>query len=135
MLHLRRPAFDLIVDLAIREYPLEACGLLSGPETNTDTAVEFHPCRNVAESARVYELDPLEHMTIERAVENDDREIIGVVHSHTHSEPYPSPTDVAQAPDPGWHYVIVSLKREGPELRSYHIIDGEITEETVELID
>ena len=38
-----------------------------------------------------------------------------MVHSHTHSEPYPSPTDVAQAPDPAWHYVIVSFKREAPE--------------------
>ena len=37
-------------------------------------------------------------------------EIIGVVHSHTHTEAYPSPTDVAQAPDPSWHYVIVSLR-------------------------
>ena len=36
------------------------------------------------------------------------------MHSHTHTEAYPSPTDVAQAPDPGWHYVIVSLKREAP---------------------
>jgi len=135
VLQLRRSSFDLIVDLAIREYPLEACGLISGPENNLDMAVEFHPCRNVAASARVYELDPLDHMTIERDVERDDREIIGVVHSHTHSEPYPSPTDVAQAPDPGWHYVIVSLKREGPELRSYRIIDGTITEEPVDLVD
>ena len=38
-----------------------------------------------------------------------------MVHSHTHSEPYPSPTDVAQAPDPAWHYVIVGFKREAPE--------------------
>ena len=45
-----------------------------------------------------------------------------MVHSHTHSEPYPSPTDVAQAPDPGWHYVIVSLKRDAPEVRSYRIV-------------
>jgi hypothetical protein len=52
---------------------------------------------------------------------------IGVVHSHTHSEPYPSPTDVAQAPDPGWHYVIVSLKRGAPESRSYRIVDGTIS--------
>ena len=57
------------------------------------------------------------------------------MHSHTHSEPYPSPTDVAQAPDPGWHYVIVSLKRDAPELRSYRIVDGEISEEPVELAD
>jgi hypothetical protein len=36
---------------------------------------------------------------------------------------------VRDAPDPGWHYVIVSLKREAPEIRSYRIVDGEISEE------
>ncbi len=61
-------------------------------------------------------------------------ELIGVVHSHTHTEPYPSPTDVAQAPDPGWHYVICSLKRELAEVRSYRIIDGSIEEETITLL-
>ena len=40
---------------------------------------------------------------------DDDLDIVGVYHSHTHTEPYPSPTDVAQAPDPEWHYAIVSL--------------------------
>jgi proteasome lid subunit RPN8/RPN11 len=43
------------------------------------------------------------------------------MHSHTHSEAYPSPTDVAQAPDPGWHYLIVTLAREVPEARSFRI--------------
>ena len=70
----------------------------------------------------------------ERDADDRDWEINGVVHSHTHSEPFPSPTDVAQAPDPGWHYVIVSLKRDAPELRSYRIVDGEVTEEPVTLV-
>jgi proteasome lid subunit RPN8/RPN11 len=135
VLQLRRSAFDRIVDLAVREYPLEACGLISASSAALDVATEFHPCTNVAASARIYALDPLEHMRIERSVDDNDGDLIGVVHSHTHSEPYPSPTDVQQAPDPGWHYVIVSLKREAPELRSYRIIDGDIAEEPVTLID
>ena len=56
------------------------------------------------------------------------------MHSHTHTEAYPSPTDVAQAPDPSWHYVIVSLKREAPVLRSYRIVDEQVAEEAVELL-
>jgi proteasome lid subunit RPN8/RPN11 len=134
VLQLRRTALELIVDRCLTEYPLEACGLISGPE-GSSVAETFHPCVNVAASAKVYSLDPMEHLRIERAVEDSDGEIIGVVHSHTHSEPYPSPTDVAQAPDPGWHYVIVSLKREAPEVRSYRIIDGEILEEPIDVID
>ena len=44
-------------------------------------------------------------------------------------------TDVQQAPDPSWHYVIVSLRQDAPVLRSYRIADGEIGEEVVSLTD
>jgi proteasome lid subunit RPN8/RPN11 len=56
------------------------------------------------------------------------------MHSHTHTEAYPSPTDVAQAPDPGWHYVIVSLRAEAPTLRSYRIVDDTVDEEVVSVV-
>ncbi len=54
-------------------------------------------------------------------------------HSHTHTDAYPSPTDVAQAPDPGWHYVLVSLRDTHPVVRCYRIVEGRITEEPVEV--
>lgn len=132
MLRLDRAAFDAICAQAFREYPLEMCGLLAGPVAG-DRAEWFYPCRNVAESAKVYTLDPRDHLRAENDADERGWDVLGVVHSHTHSEPYPSPTDVAQAPDPSWHYVIVGLKRDAPELRSYRIVDGEITEEIVEL--
>ncbi len=56
------------------------------------------------------------------------------MHSHTHTDAYPSPTDVAQAPDPGWHYIIVSLRQDAPVLRSYRIIDETISEEPVVVV-
>lgn len=122
---------DEIVALSVERYPYEACGLIAGPP-DRDIVAQFFPCRNVAESARVYTLDPLDHLRAERAAENEGWEIVGVVHSHTHTEAYPSPTDVAQAPDPGWHYVIVSLRDEtAPSLRSYRIVGGEVSEEDV----
>ncbi len=82
----------------------------------------------------VYTIDPKDHLRAERDADDRDVEINGVVHSHTHSEPYPSPTDVASAPDPSWHYVIISLKREAPEARSYRIVDGTITEEPIAIV-
>jgi proteasome lid subunit RPN8/RPN11 len=136
VLSLDRVAFDAICDRAFREYPLEMCGLIAGPAAGgaADHAATFYPCRNAAASAKLYTVDPHDHLRAEHDADDRDWEINGVVHSHTHSEPYPSPTDVAQAPDPAWHYVIVSLKRDAPELRSYRIVDGEITEEPVELV-
>ncbi|MEN9505994.1 MAG: hypothetical protein RI958_1920 [Actinomycetota bacterium] len=112
-------------------YPLEACGLLVG---RGDRVERFVPCTNAAASARVYTIPPKEHLRAEREADDDGLEVIGVMHSHTHSEPYPSPTDVAQAPDPTWHYVIVSLKREAPETRTYRIVDGSISEATIAVI-
>ena len=132
MLRLDPAAFDGICDLAFREYPLEMCGLIAGPP-GQDHAVRFYPCHNDAQSAKVYTIAPLDFMRAEDDADDRGDEINGVVHSHTHSEPYPSPTDVAQAVDPSWHYVIVSLKRDAPEVRSYRIVDGTITEEPVEV--
>jgi [CysO sulfur-carrier protein]-S-L-cysteine hydrolase len=112
--------------------PEEACGLLAGdPETGHVDA--FYPCHNTAASSRVYTVDPRDHLRADRDAEGRGLEIVGVMHSHTHTEAYPSPTDVAQAPDPAWHYVIVSLKRESAVLRSYRIVDGAISEEGVGL--
>ena len=112
--------------------PDEACGLLVGANRGDTAWVRrFEPTENDARSARVYTVPPLAHLRIERAAEADGLEVVGVVHSHTHTDAYPSPTDVAQAPDPGWHYVIVSLRDEAPVTRSYRIIDGTITEEQV----
>lgn len=128
MLQVPESALVAMVAHAYDCYPLEACGLLVG-SGQAESVSRFVACANVARSAKVYTLDPREHLRIERDAEDEGLEVIGVVHSHTHTEPYPSPTDVAQAPDPGWHYVIVGLRRESPEVRSYRIVDGRIDEE------
>jgi len=111
-------------------FPEEACGLLIGDRVNSRVA-RFVACTNVAHSAKLYTIDPTEHLRAEMSGEAEGFEVIGVMHSHTHTEPYPSPTDVAQAPDPGWHYLIVSLKRGAPETRSYRLVDGQISEVTI----
>jgi proteasome lid subunit RPN8/RPN11 len=133
VLQLSRLAVQQLIAQAYDCYPLEACGLLAGP-AGGDRAVAFYPCRNDAASARLYTIDAHDHLRAERDADDHGWEIVGVVHSHTHSEPYPSPTDVAQAPDPAWHYVIVSLKRESPEVRSYRIVDGSIDEEPIAVV-
>jgi len=143
---------DALTAHAYDAYPYEGCGLLAGPPTApagdgsggpggpggpggvAQRVTKFYPCRNAAESARVYTIDPLDHLRAERDAEDHGWQIIGVVHSHTHSEPYPSPTDIAQAPDPAWHYVIVGLKRESPEVRSYLIVDGVVTEVPISVV-
>lgn len=134
MLRLPRLAYQQIIGHAYDGLPLEACGLLAGDAPSGRVEV-FYPTTNVAASSKLYTVDPKEHLRADRDAEERGLEIIGVVHSHTHTDAYPSPTDVAQAPDPGWHYVIVSLRQEAPVLRSFRIVDGEIDEEPVAVED
>ncbi|MGA0117574.1 MAG: M67 family metallopeptidase [Ilumatobacteraceae bacterium] len=115
---------------AIACYPEEMCGLLVG-KPGTNEIVRFVPCTNIAHSALVYTIDPKEHLRAELAAEAEGLEILGCAHSHTHTEAYPSKTDVDQAPDPNWHYIIVSLKTGDPRPRSFLINGGSITEETL----
>jgi proteasome lid subunit RPN8/RPN11 len=133
VLHLTRQTWRGMLAHAYDGLPDEACGLFAGaPGTGRVTA--FYPCRNAAASSRIYSIDGKDFMRADRDAEAKGLEILGVMHSHTHTEAYPSPTDVAQAPDPAWHYVIVSLRGEAPTLRSYRIVDESISEETVGLV-
>ncbi|WP_334143449.1 M67 family metallopeptidase [Rhabdothermincola sp.] len=134
MLRLPHRAYAQMIAAAYDGLPDEACGLLGGDPVTGRVEV-FYRCRNAAASARVYTVDPRDHLHADRDAEDRGLELIGVMHSHTHTDAYPSPTDVAQAPDPAWHYVIVSLRDEAPVLRSYRIVDGTIAEEPVTIED
>jgi proteasome lid subunit RPN8/RPN11 len=121
---------DALTAHCLRELPLEGCGLLVGTSSDA-TVVRVVATGNAAGSSRLYSVDSRDFLRADRQAETDGLEIIGVFHSHTHTDPYPSPTDVAQAPDPGWHYVIVSLRHQVPSVRSYRIEQEKVTEEPV----
>ena len=114
----------------LRGLPDEACGLLMG-RYGGEEAARIFPTKNAAASALIYEIDPKEMLAADREAQGMGADIMGVFHSHTHTDAYPSPTDVAQASDPGWHYVLVSLRDTHPVVRSYTIVDGVIGEEPV----
>ena len=93
----------------------------------------MHPCRNADASARTYTVDSRDLLRAMRDAEERGDDIVGVWHSHTHTDAYPSATDVRQAVDGAWIYAIVSLKYGEPVLRAYRIADGAITEVGVEV--
>ncbi|MCL4449614.1 MAG: M67 family metallopeptidase [Actinobacteria bacterium] len=128
MLKLTKQLYDDIVTNCIAGLPQEACGLIGG-YPSLEKVVKCYPARNIAQSARLYEVHPLDYLKADRDAQENKMEIIGVYHSHTLSEAYPSETDLRQAPDPDWHYILVSLKDEIPVLRSYRIQQNIITEE------
>lgn len=102
-----------------------------GGEPLTGKVLRCYPTRNAAASAKLYLVDPKDLLAADRDAEAAGMELMGVFHSHTHTDAYPSPTDIGQAPDPGWHYVLVSLRDTHPVLRSYRIVEESVTEESV----
>jgi proteasome lid subunit RPN8/RPN11 len=137
-LRLPRSAYLKIIGHCYDGLPEEACGLLAGrlqPGSFVpDGRVEVvYLTANADASARTYSVDSRDLIKSIRAAEAQGLELVGVFHSHTHTEAWPSPTDVRQAMEPTWLYVIVSLKDGDPVLRSFRITDGKIQETPVVL--
>ena len=129
MLTLSAAQRDAVVATCVRALPNEGCGLLLGGDDGV--VIDVVPSPNVADSAKIYEIDPKVLLHTFRRADDEGVSVIGVFHSHTRSEAYPSPTDVSQAPDSTWHYVLVSLRDVPTVIRSFTIVDDEIAEEPV----
>ena len=139
MLRIDRETRDAIVAHARRDHPDEACGVVAGPE-GSDRPERFVPMVNAAGSPTFYEFDSTDLLRLYREMDDRDEEAVVVYHSHTATEAYPSRTDIGLAQEPHAHYVLVSTREHGNsegavELRSYRIVDGEVTEEEVAVVD
>jgi proteasome lid subunit RPN8/RPN11 len=134
VLHLRESAWRAMVAHAYDELPNEACGLLGG---RGDRAEVFVPCENHDHSSRTFTLGPDAWEKVDREIEGRGMDVLGVVHSHTHTEAYPSPTDIDQAQNPflaGWRWLLVSLRQDEPVVRSYLIEGATVAEEQIALL-
>lgn len=142
MLRLDPTAHELMVAHALGGFPDEACGLLGGrvdPAPDEEglpvvTVEAFMPARNHDASSRTYTVGPEAFLAADRAFDPAGIEVVGVMHSHTHSEAWPSETDMDKADNPlleGWHFIIVSLRDPSPVLRSFLLGGGQIREEQV----
>jgi proteasome lid subunit RPN8/RPN11 len=138
-LRISRVLVGSIVAHARQDHPDEACGVIAGP-IDSDSPQRFIPMVNSARSPNFYEFDSSDLLKLYREMDANNEDPIVIYHSHTHTEAFPSRTDVAYASEPGAHYVVVSTREtgndDGPyEFRSFRIIDGEISEEEVEITE
>jgi [CysO sulfur-carrier protein]-S-L-cysteine hydrolase len=135
VLRIGRDIRDAIVAHARRDHPDEACGVVAGPE-GSDRPARFVPMLNAARSPTFYEFDSADLLQLYKEMAANDEEPVVVYHSHTATEAYPSRTDISLAQEPNAHYVLVSTRSDDEtEFRSFRIVDGEVTEEPVEVID
>jgi len=121
---------DLIGEIVAHsrdDLPNECCGLIGGRD---GAATTVHRARNAAATWLRYELHPTDQLRIMNRIEEDGEELVGIYHSHTKSEAYPSQTDVNLAdawPDP--IYLICSLEHlDDPAVRAFAIRDGGVEE-------
>ncbi len=126
---------DAIVAHARRDHPDEACGVVAGP-AGSDLPTRLIPMENAARSMTFYEFDSMEQLRVWREMDDNDEEPVVIYHSHTATEAYPSRTDISFAGEPGAHYLLVSTREpDTTEIRSFRIVDNEVTEEEVNIVD
>jgi proteasome lid subunit RPN8/RPN11 len=125
---------DAMVAHARRDHPDEACGVVAGP-AGSDRPERFVPMVNAARSPTFYEFDSMDLLRLYRELDDRDEEPVVIYHSHTGTEAYPSRTDITYAQEPGAHYVLVSTRDPAQdEVRSFRIVDGEVSEEEVRIV-
>lgn len=134
MLTIDRATRDAIVAHARADHPDECCGVVAGP-VGSDRPVRLIRMTNAERSPTFYRFDSMEQFRVWREMDARDEEPVVIYHSHTSTEAYPSRTDISYASEPGAHYVLVSTRdARDAELRSFRIVDGEVTEEEVRVV-
>ncbi len=130
-LRLHRSFVDEMIAHAREEAPNECCGIIAGTDSR---AKKLYRARNAEASPYRYNVDPKDLLRIYREADENGWEFLVIYHSHTHTEAYPSPTDVRLATWPDAYYVLVSLMNPGaPVVRAFRILDGVVTEENLEV--
>ena len=124
-MRISRALLDEMVAHAQAEAPNECCGMVA---TRDGDAVQVHRAVNAAASPLRYEIDGAEQYRIQMAIDDADLDLGAIYHSHTRSEPYPSQTDINLAFYPEAVYVIVGLAGDAPDVRAFHIRDGQVAE-------
>jgi proteasome lid subunit RPN8/RPN11 len=130
---IRRGIVDDLLAHASDEAPNECCGLLLG---RTGLVERARRARNLQESPARFLIDPADHFAAMREAREAGLRVIGAYHSHPHSPPVPSETDMAEAIDEELLHIIVSPGTPGApgEARGFRMLDGNFREVRLVLV-
>ncbi len=132
MLTITRADYDRVLKHCQDEYPNEACGILAG---HNGIVEKVFSMANAEPSPSFYVMDPQEQFKVMKEMRQAGLTLVGIYHSHTGSQAYPSATDVSLAYYPEAVYLIITLTdRKKPASRGFTIIEGTIREVPVSTI-
>lgn len=127
---LDRPTFEALIAHARSDVPYEVCGLLAFSDGRV---ARHYPIPNIERSMTSYRMEARPLLNAMREIEDAEWEL-GIYHSHTHTEAFPSRTDVELAAYPDAVYLIISLQEpDAPVIRAFDIVEGLITERTLSI--
>ncbi len=87
----------------------------------------IYQIKNGDNSPISYFMDPKELLWVHKNMRLNQLDLLVIYHSHTHTQAYPSATDVRLAFYPEAHYVIISLEmKDKPNIKAFLIVDGKI---------
>ena len=118
---------DEMVAHAREDLPNECCGMVGG---RGDVAMSVYRAENEFASPLRFGVASKDLFRItQKEMPEREEELVAIYHSHTHTEAFPSQTDIRLAYYPDSAYVIVSLADQAkPSLRAFRIVDGEVAE-------
>ncbi len=128
-LDLDQATYDALVAHARSDFPYEVCGLLAG---DGGRVVKHYEIPNAARSMTFYTMEPKALLHAMNEMDDAGWDLLAIYHSHTHTEAFPSATDVELAFYPDAVYLVVSLQdADAPVIRGFDIVDGTIVERVV----
>jgi proteasome lid subunit RPN8/RPN11 len=130
MIKIPKSIYHAIVEHARREAPLECCGILGGRDGTVRKAFEL---RNEEQSPVRYSMSPQEQLRVFDEIDRESLDMVAIYHSHTHTIPFPSETDVRLAFYPEVVSVIISLKEETPVVKAFRMNENAISLEEIEV--
>ncbi len=123
-----------IIYHALQDDPNECCGLMLGTATRIDYSrrtVNVHDNK-----INRYMVSPHDLLEVQSEADKRKSEIVGIYHSHTYTQAYPSETDVRNAVESGWtdpfHIIVSLVEKTRPVVRAFHIgADGVVKEKVI----
>ncbi len=128
MLKIEESVLNAIIDHALEETPVEACGYLAA---GNGIVRRHYRLANLDRAGDHFSMEPREQFETIRRMREDGLGPVAVYHSHPETPARPSVEDIRLAHDPGMSYVIVSLAAREPVVKSFRIVEAKVTPEEI----